>query len=53
MSDTTDPLAELFATQQIHTDDAGIHRDVDGREYVALMVDGETTFEPQPARRTR
>jgi hypothetical protein len=38
--------AEHDDAVQIHTDEAGIYRDLDGNEYVAVEVDGELTFEP-------
>ena len=38
-------LGPLFATPQIHTDTDGRHWDGQGREYRAVEVDGEITFE--------
>lgn len=44
--DATAPdLDALFATPQIHTDDAGVHRDDAGRVHRAVVVGGETAYE--------
>jgi len=40
-----DDLRSMFAVPQIHTDEHGRHTDAAGREYRAVTVDGETTFE--------
>lgn len=41
---TAADLSALFTTPQITTDDAGVHRDAEGRVYVAVEVGGETDF---------
>ena len=39
-------LGSLFDATRIHADEAGVYHDEDGREYRAVEVDGELTFEP-------
>src|SRR4051812_24633952 len=48
MTSTGEPEADLtalFTTTQIHTDDEGVHRDDDGRVYVAVEVGEEVGYE--------
>lgn len=45
---TNDDLGPLFATPQIETAPDGRHWGAEGREYRAVEVDGEITYEPIP-----